>query len=45
MLMGLCFPKLDAVNETVIIKQSMATGNDRFHGVTGGSSGIILSGQ
>lgn len=24
MLMGLCFPKLDAVNETVIIKQSMA---------------------
>ena len=25
MLMGLCFPKLDAVNETVIIKQSMAT--------------------
>ncbi len=25
MLMGLCFPKLDAVNETVVIKQSMAT--------------------
>ncbi len=25
MLMGLCFPKLDAVNETVIIKQSLAT--------------------
>ena len=25
MLMGLCFPKLDAVNETVIIKQSMAS--------------------
>ncbi len=25
MLMGLCFPRLDAVNETVVIKQSMAT--------------------
>ena len=25
MLMGLYFPKLDAVNETVVIKQSMAT--------------------
>lgn len=25
MIMGLCFPKLDAVNETVVIKQSMAT--------------------
>ena len=25
MLMGLCFPKLDAVNETVVIKQSLAT--------------------
>jgi len=24
MLMGLCFPKLDAVNETVVVKQSMA---------------------
>ncbi len=24
MLMGLCFPKLDAVNETVVIKQSLA---------------------
>lgn len=25
MLMGLCFPKLDAVNETLVVKQSMAT--------------------
>lgn len=25
MLMGLCFPKLDAVNETLVIKQSMAS--------------------
>ena len=25
MLMGLTFPKLDAVNETVVIKQSLAT--------------------
>ena len=24
MLMGLCFPKLDAVNETVVVKQSLA---------------------
>ena len=24
MLMGLCFPKLDAVNDTVVVKQSMA---------------------
>ena len=23
--MGLCFPKLDAANETVVVKQSMAT--------------------
>ena len=25
MLVGLCFPKLDAVNETVVVKQSLAT--------------------
>lgn len=25
MLMGLCFPKLDAVNETLVVKQSMAS--------------------
>ncbi len=25
MLMGLCFPKLDAVNDTVVVKQSLAT--------------------
>lgn len=25
LLMGLCFPKLDAVNETLVVKQSMAT--------------------
>ena len=30
MLMGLCFPKLDAVNETVVIKQSMATALGMF---------------
>lgn len=24
MLMGLCFPKMDAVNETIVVKQSMA---------------------